>query len=87
MVFNLNPYPPFPSDHIASCCLLVDCNINVWDIRRPFIPFAQFGKHNDVARGIEWKKRDPRSLLSCGKDNLLIQVNFMCRRLFDVPKW
>ena len=37
--------------HIASCALLVDCGINVWDIRRPYIPFATFNEHKDVVSG------------------------------------
>ena len=38
--------------HIASCSLLVDSSINIWDIRRPYIPFASFEEHKDVAKGI-----------------------------------
>ena len=37
--------------HIASCSLLVDFNINVWEIRRPYIPFAAFSEHKDVVTG------------------------------------
>lgn len=35
--------------HIANCSLLLDHSINVWDVRRPFIPFANFDEHKDVA--------------------------------------
>ena len=35
--------------HIASCSLLLDHNVNVWDVRRPYIPFACFDEHKDVA--------------------------------------
>lgn len=31
-----------------SCALLVDNNINVWDLQRPYIPFGCFTEHKDV---------------------------------------
>ena len=37
--------------HIASCALLVDFSINVWDIRRPYIPVASLNEHKDVVTG------------------------------------
>jgi len=37
--------------HIASCALLLDFNVNVWDVRRPYIPFAAFAEHKDVVTG------------------------------------
>ncbi|XP_058806827.1 GATOR complex protein WDR24 [Phymastichus coffea] len=53
--------------HIASCALVVDCSISVWDIRRPYIPFASFDEHKDVATGIAWRG-DPQSFLSTSRD-------------------
>lgn len=37
--------------HIASCSVINDVAIHVWDIRRPFIPFASFEEHRDVTTG------------------------------------
>lgn len=37
--------------HIASCAFILDYNVNVWDIRRPYIPFAAFEDHKDVVTG------------------------------------
>ena len=37
--------------HIASCSLLLDFSVNVWDIRRPFVPFAAFTEHKDCVTG------------------------------------
>jgi len=34
-----------------SCSLLVDFDIHVWDIRRPYIPYASFCEHKDVVTG------------------------------------
>ncbi|KAH0951196.1 hypothetical protein HN011_008154 [Eciton burchellii] len=53
--------------HIASCALVVDCNINVWDIRRPYIPFASFNEHKDVPTGVAWRG-NPQSFLSTSRD-------------------
>ncbi|XP_044001931.1 GATOR complex protein WDR24 [Aphidius gifuensis] len=53
--------------HIASCALVVDCSINVWDIRRPFIPFASFNEHKDVPTGVAWRG-NPQSFLSTSRD-------------------
>lgn len=56
--------------HIASCALLVDFTINVWDIRRPYVPFAVFSKHKDIPTGIAWRG-DPQSLLSTSRVSAL----------------
>lgn len=52
--------------HIASCALVVDCSINVWDIRRPYIPFASFNEHKDVPTGVAWRG-NPQSFLSTSR--------------------
>ncbi|XP_066945306.1 GATOR2 complex protein WDR24 isoform X1 [Macrobrachium rosenbergii] len=61
--------------HIASSSLLLDCSINVWDIRRPYIPLAAFNEHKNLPTGIAWRA-DPNSLLSVGKDFTLIHHAF-----------
>ncbi|XP_013392028.1 GATOR complex protein WDR24 [Lingula anatina] len=61
--------------HISSCSLLVDHNVNVWDIRRPYIPFASFEEHRDVVTGIMWKN-DPYVFLSGSKDCTVYQHMF-----------
>ena len=38
--------------HIASCSQVVDQSVCVWDIRRPYMPFAVFEEHNDVVSGM-----------------------------------
>jgi len=65
---------------IASCSLLVDFDIHVWDIRRPYIPYASFCEHKDVVTGIHWRQslrnKDPFVFLSCAKDSMLYQHVF-----------
>ena len=57
--------------HLASCSGLVgDFSINVWDVRRPYMPFAVFNAYKNVATDIVWLQ-DPDQLLSGGKDNLI----------------
>lgn len=40
--------------HIASCALVLDSTVNVWDVRRPHVPFATFAEHRDVTTAIAW---------------------------------
>lgn len=61
--------------HIASCALVVDCSINVWDVRRPYIPFGAFNEHKDVATGVAWRG-DPDTFLSTSRDCTLYQHSF-----------
>ncbi|XP_069111272.1 GATOR2 complex protein WDR24-like [Argopecten irradians] len=62
--------------HIASSSLLVDFSINIWNIQRPYIPFASFEEHKDVTTDIVWKKEDPHMFYSCSKDCTLYQHVF-----------
>uniref|UniRef100_T1J8H5 GATOR2 complex protein WDR24 n=1 Tax=Strigamia maritima TaxID=126957 RepID=T1J8H5_STRMM len=62
--------------HIASTSLVVDFTINIWDLRRPFIPLALFNEHKDVTTAITWRN-DPAILLSTSKDNTLYQHTFV----------
>ncbi|XP_023244800.1 GATOR complex protein WDR24-like [Centruroides sculpturatus] len=61
--------------NIASSSLLLDFDVNVWDIRRPYIPFAAFSEHKDVTTGFVWRQ-DPQILLSTSKDCTLYQHVF-----------
>ncbi|KAL3269120.1 hypothetical protein HHI36_008201 [Cryptolaemus montrouzieri] len=61
--------------HISSCALVIDSTINVWDVRRPYIPYAAFNEHKDIASGIAWKG-DPESFLSTGRDCTLYHHSF-----------
>lgn len=58
--------------HIASCALVIDSVIHVWDVRRPYIPHASFNDHKDITTGIAWRG-SPDVLLSTSKDSYLIQ--------------
>lgn len=63
--------------HLATCSMMVDHNIYVWDVRRPFIPFATFEEHKDVTTGIVWRhQHEPHFLLSGSKDSTLYQHMF-----------
>ncbi|CAB3365150.1 Hypothetical predicted protein [Cloeon dipterum] len=61
--------------HIASSALVVDCSVNIWDVRRPYIAFASFNEHQDVATGVAWRG-DPHVILSTSKDFTLYQHVF-----------
>ncbi|XP_021954003.1 GATOR complex protein WDR24 isoform X2 [Folsomia candida] len=66
---------PGRKNHIGSTSLVVDTSVCVWDVRRPFVPFAAFEKHKDVATGIVWKS-SPHVLLSTAKDCMVWQHVF-----------
>ncbi|RWS16395.1 WD repeat-containing protein 24-like protein [Dinothrombium tinctorium] len=58
--------------NIASCSLLLDFTIYVWDVMRPFVPFATFTEHKDTTTDFVWRGSS-HTLLSVGKDGLLYQ--------------
>ncbi|ELT99584.1 hypothetical protein CAPTEDRAFT_201741 [Capitella teleta] len=62
--------------HISSCSLLLDFSVNVWDIRRPYVPFASFNEHKDCVTGISWKQNNPHVFFSSSKDSTLYQHMF-----------
>lgn len=62
------PEKPF---QIASCALVMDYSIYIWDVRRPFIPYASFNDHTNVTTDIAFKGDDPYSLLSTSKDSTI----------------
>lgn len=62
------PERPF---QIASCALVMDYSIYVWDVRRPFIPYISLNEHTNVTTDINFKGDDPNSLLSTSKDSTI----------------
>ncbi|KAM3722641.1 GATOR complex protein [Dirofilaria immitis] len=63
---------PMHKYQVASCSVVSDINIHVWDIRRPFLPFATFDEHRDICSDLAWKENDSEVFLSAGKDGLLV---------------
>ncbi|KAI9596986.1 WD40-repeat-containing domain protein [Syncephalis fuscata] len=51
---------------VASCALLSDYRIHVWDVRRPFLAKYYIEEHDNVATGFKWQ--DPGVIWSCSKD-------------------
>lgn len=60
--------------YIASSSLVYDFTLSVWDIRRPYVPYALFCQHRDVVTGFSWRN-DPHSLISVSKDQSLFQFS------------
>lgn len=67
---------PEKTFHIASSALVVDYSVHVWDVRRPFIPYASFNEHTNVTTGIVFKSNDSNILLSTSKDSTIYKHNF-----------
>lgn len=57
---------PMRKHQLASTALVVDWNVNIWDLKRPFIPFECFQGHRDIVTDIAWRT-DPKSVVSCGR--------------------
>lgn len=51
---------------VASCALVLDCAVHVWDVRRPHVPLATFAEHRDVTTAIAWLA-EPHSFLSTSR--------------------
>lgn len=60
---------PEKTFQLASCALVMDYSVYIWDLRRPFIPYASFNEHTNVTTDIAF--RDPYSLLSTSKDSTI----------------
>ncbi|GFR73772.1 WD repeat-containing protein 24-like [Elysia marginata] len=65
---------PNRKHHISSCSMNVDRCVNVWDVNRPYIPFAAFDGHKQSVTSIVW--RDCQAFLSCDKAGYIIQHIF-----------
>lgn len=61
--------------HLASRSLVLDSSVNVWDVRRPYIPFASFVEHKDVVSGLVWRG-DPQVFIATSKDGVVYQHSF-----------
>ncbi|XP_028162519.1 GATOR complex protein WDR24-like, partial [Ostrinia furnacalis] len=60
---------------VASCALVLDCAVHVWDVRRPHVPLATFAEHRDVTTAIAWQA-DPHTFLSTSRDCSLYRHRF-----------
>ncbi|KYR02676.1 WD40 repeat-containing protein [Tieghemostelium lacteum] len=56
--------------NIASCSSIVDFEIHLWDVKKPYIPLASFNEHRDVPTALLWQ--NPNNLISCGKDGYVL---------------
>ncbi|CAG9561576.1 unnamed protein product [Danaus chrysippus] len=60
---------------VASCALVLDCAVHVWDVRRPHVPLATFAEHRDVTTAIAWQAT-PHAFLSTSRDCSLYRHKF-----------
>lgn len=60
---------------VASCALVLDCAVHIWDVRRPHVPLATFAEHRDVTTAIAWLA-EPHSFLSTSRDCSLYRHRF-----------
>ena len=67
---------PQRRDYLGSSALCIDFAVNVWDIRRPFVPFAAFNQHRDVTTDIAWRTSNPHIMISTSKGKLACSPGF-----------
>ncbi|XP_060803577.1 GATOR complex protein WDR24 [Amyelois transitella] len=60
---------------MASCALVLDCAVHVWDVRRPHVPLATFAEHRDVTTAVAWQA-SPHTFLSTSRDCSLYRHRF-----------
>lgn len=63
---------PRHKQQLATAYMIMDYDINLWDLRRVHVPYAQFQDHTELTAGLAWKRNDPQSLYSCSKDGTLV---------------
>ncbi|ODV59072.1 Rtc1p ASCRUDRAFT_72144 [Ascoidea rubescens DSM 1968] len=71
---------------VASCYLGNNSFVNVWDLKRNFIPRFVLAEHSQPATGLCWK--DQNHIWTCSKDKLFIQHDLRSERctIEDLPK-
>ncbi|KAI8065802.1 WD40-repeat-containing domain protein [Gongronella butleri] len=62
---------PGSDDEIASCALLTEKRIHVWDVRRPHIPKYAFDEHESSPTGFLWYNDDV--MYSVAKDKFFVR--------------
>lgn len=84
---------PGYDDEIASCALLTDSRIHVWDIRRPHIAKYVFDEHDTTPTGFESDCIQTNYLTSlkdsCGQIQMTYfpypRINGSLSKIFNVP--
>ncbi|KHN86444.1 WD repeat-containing protein 24 [Toxocara canis] len=61
---------------VSSCAVVNDINIYIWDIRRPFLPFASFDDHRDMCSDMIWNPEVDDSFVTAAKDGLIVMHYF-----------
>lgn len=57
---------------ICSSAAILDNQMHIWDLHRPFVPFASLVGHNDVITGMIWPHDSVQEVITASKDGKLI---------------
>jgi WD40 repeat protein len=68
---------------IASCSLLTDNRIHVWDLNRPYVPLYTLEEHVNATTGFLWHDSD--TIWSCSKDKFFI-VNSISKNAYQLSR-
>lgn len=61
-------------NHIASCSLKRDYNINIWNMLRPYIAYAKFTEPHEITTGMAWR-RQQANLISVTSNGILYSLS------------
>ncbi|CAH8459166.1 unnamed protein product [Dicrocoelium dendriticum] len=58
---------------VSSCNQTFDLNTYLWDLKRPYLPYAAFEGHKGVVTSIAWNAGEADYFYTAGRDGLLIR--------------
>ncbi|KAF5398039.1 hypothetical protein PHET_08679 [Paragonimus heterotremus] len=65
--------PGFVTQLVSSCNQTFDLSAYLWDLRRPYLPYAAFEEHTGIVTSISWSPSETDYFYTVGRDGLLIR--------------
>ncbi|TPP58312.1 WD repeat-containing protein 24, partial [Fasciola gigantica] len=65
--------PSFHTQLVSSCNQTFDLSTYLWDLRRPYLPYASFEEHKGIVTSIAWSPCETNHFYTVGRDCLIIR--------------
>ncbi|GAA50539.1 WD repeat-containing protein 24, partial [Clonorchis sinensis] len=65
--------PGVPTQLVSSCNQTFDLSAYLWDLKRPYLPYAAFEEHKSIVTSISWCPAETDYFYTVGRDGLLIR--------------
>ncbi|TGZ70839.1 hypothetical protein CRM22_002973 [Opisthorchis felineus] len=65
--------PGVPTQLVSSCNQTFDLSAYLWDLKRPYLPYAAFEEHKSIVTSISWCPAETDHFYTVGRDGLLIR--------------